>query len=57
MDSRLRAVIVNIQALQEKYDCLEDRIAVMEEITCDVETRLEDLEKSVEILQDEVDEY
>jgi len=57
MDSRLRAMIANIMANTEKYELLEERIAVIEENTCDHESRLEDLEKAVEELMDKIDDY
>ena len=55
MDSRLRAMIANIMA--NTYELLEERLAVIEENTCDHESRLEDLEKAVEELMDKIDDY
>ena len=57
MDPRVRALIANLKELQHKYDRLEDRVSVMEENTCNHESRLEDCEKAIEKLEDEVDEY
>ena len=54
MDPRFEAII---KSLKFTIDNLNDRIAVIEENTCNHESRLEDLEKAVEKLEDEVDEY
>ena len=52
MDSLIARLIAEIEILEMKWAALEDRVAVMEEITTDHESRLEDLEE----WQDEIDE-
>lgn len=45
-DSRLKAVEHTVESLKGRLKFAEDRLATLDERTCDHENRLEDLEKA-----------
>lgn len=57
MDNSLATFVHQLLDLEIKFRNLEDRVSVMEERTCDHESRLEDLERWQEKAQDQLDEY
>lgn len=54
---RLAGILRRLLLLEDKLKSLEERVSVMEENTCDHESRLEDLETWQEKVDDELDEY
>ena len=48
LDSTYSLILANLHALETVNKNLEDRVAVLEDLTCDHESRLEDLEKKAD---------
>ena len=55
--TRLHDIEDKLIALERRVDELCDTVDVMQERTCDHESRLEDIETWQETVEDELDEY
>lgn len=53
----LRIFVARLDALEALWATLEDRVAVMEDVTCNYENRLEDLEAWQEQIDDNLERH
>lgn len=56
MDSLIARILAEIEILEQKWTALEDRVDVLEEVTCVNRNRIEDLEEWQYEVNDQLEE-